>query len=95
MNRAFAAQTKAFSRRDKVAKEIGTGSAVRHTRIKVERDRDRAAFRPQCRAEEHGRDAADNYIGRPRSGNCSLISANRHTDAGDLDKPAARRPAGL
>jgi hypothetical protein len=91
MNEAFAAQTKAFNERDKVAKEIGTEVCGQTPEIKVEKTgtappSDLNVVEPKNTVE----DAADNYIEATASGNCGLINANRHTDAGDLDEASCK-----
>ncbi|MCB0861808.1 MAG: hypothetical protein KDB66_01180 [Solirubrobacterales bacterium] len=88
MNQAFAAQGAAFNERDKAARELGTKVCGQPADIKVEPTGtappdDLDAYQPKNSVD----DAVAKYIKAAQSGNCGLINANRHTDAGDLDEP--------
>ena len=85
VNKAFAEQNKAFAERDKAAKELGTEVCGQKADIKVEpsgteppADLDYAE--PKNTIEE----AATDYLKGFKSGNCSEINSNRHSDAGQL-----------
>lgn len=92
VNKAFAEQNKAFAERDKAAKELGTEVCGQKADIKVEpsgteppADLDYAE--PKNTIEE----AATDYLKGFKSGNCSEINSNRHSDAGQLDAATCKQ----
>lgn len=88
VNAAFTKQNKAFTERDAAARKLGTEVCGQSVDIEVSESGttppdDLDIAEPKNTIEE----AADTYLAAFKRSDCVAVNRNRHTDAGELEKP--------